>query len=66
MGKEVLAVPEAYLGEVIRVIRAGLKATKKNRKVGRETREQLEKWCKEEREYLDRLVGEGELGKGRS
>lgn len=49
MAKEVLAVPEEALPEVIRVIRAGLKAIPD---VSSETREALLQWCEEEEEYL--------------
>lgn len=51
MSKEVLYVSEAHLRDVIRVIRAGLRTTKK---LPEEVREHLAKWCDEEEEYLDR------------
>lgn len=50
MAKEVLAVPEEKLGEVIRVIRAGLKA--KPLRISRETIRVLKGWCDEEEDYL--------------
>lgn len=46
---EILAIPEDYLVEVIRVTRAGLRASKK---VSADTRRNLTKWCNEEAEYL--------------
>ena len=49
MVSEILAVPEDNLQEVINVIREGLK----NCKVSKDTKEHLEKWCKEEEEYLN-------------
>lgn len=52
MAKETLSVPEENLAEVIRVIRAGLKAVK----VSQDTRDNLIRWCDEEQEYLDRLA----------
>ena len=52
MAKEILAVPEDHLAEVIAVIRAGLKATETDGSVSDVTREQLAKWCDEEEEYL--------------
>jgi hypothetical protein len=51
MASEVLAVPEGSLAEVIRVIRAGLL---RERKISRETRRNLTKWCDEEQAYLNR------------
>lgn len=48
MAKEILAVPEEYLQEVINVIRAGLKVTK----VSGDVKYNLKKWCNEEEEYL--------------
>jgi hypothetical protein len=52
MASEILAVPDDKLREVISVIRAGLM---RERKVSRETRRQLTKWCNEEEAYLKRL-----------
>ncbi len=46
MAKEILAIPEERLIEVIAVIRAGLEITE----TSDETREQLMKWCNEEEE----------------
>jgi len=54
MASEILTVPEDHLSEVIRVIRAGLEATKKDSKISKTTRTQLAKWCDEEEEYLSR------------
>jgi hypothetical protein len=48
MAKEILAIPEEHLAEVIRVIRAGLALAA----VSNEVREQLTKWCDAEEEYL--------------
>jgi len=42
MGTEVMAVPEEYLEDVIKVIRAGLEHTPD---VRQEAREGLELWC---------------------
>lgn len=53
MGREVLSVPEEKLGEVIRVIRAGLKAA--TPPVSKDTKENLLCWCEEEENYLKRL-----------
>lgn len=57
MASEILAVPEDRLMDVIRVIRAGLKAEKN---VPREVRSQLTKWCNEEEEYLNRGSEDGD------
>lgn len=46
---EILAVPEDNLLEVIRVIRAGLRVSKK---VSADTRRNLTKWCNDETKYL--------------
>lgn len=43
MSKEVLAIPEQHLAEVIKVIRAGLGCCK----VSDEVSEQLKHWCDE-------------------
>lgn len=48
MASEILAVPEEYLEEVIKVIRTGLKHTK----VSRSVKSNLTKWCNEEEQYL--------------
>ena len=50
MATEILAVPEDNLEEVIRIIREGLKHAKK---VSRDTRYNLKKWCNEEEAYLN-------------
>jgi hypothetical protein len=52
MASEILAVPEDDLREVIGIIRAGLKATKK---VSKDVKDNLTEWCNEEEEYLGRL-----------
>jgi len=49
MAKEILAIPEEFLADVIRVIRAGLEHVDY---CYSETREQLNKWCDEETQYL--------------
>lgn len=49
MASEILAVPEEHLSDVIKVIRTGLKHTKR---VPRVVREQLKRWCDDEEEYL--------------
>ena len=51
MAKEALFIPEENLLEVIRVIRAGLKAVK----VNKETKTALLDWCEAEESYLKRL-----------
>ena len=48
MAKEILAIPEEQLLEVVMVIRAGLQVVD----VSRETFDELTKWCNEEEEYL--------------
>lgn len=53
MAKEILAIPEQFLSEVIMVIRNGLSSTDLSF-LSDETVEQLEKWCDEEEEYLNR------------
>jgi hypothetical protein len=49
MASEVLAVPEEHLLEFIRIIRRGLKAT---RKVAPEVRRHLTEWCDETEAYM--------------
>jgi len=49
MAKEILVVPEEFLPEVIRVIRAGLHTVGDLRG---ETRQMLLEWCEDEEEYL--------------
>ena len=56
MASEVLAVPEDDLLEVIKIIRAGLKATKN---VTPDVREALTEWCDDEEEYMTRS-GDGD------
>jgi hypothetical protein len=53
MAKEILAVPEEYLQEVIDVIRAGLHVMSSI--VKPETKEQLTKWCDDEQKYINLL-----------
>lgn len=53
MAKEILAVPEEHLEDVIYVIRRGLSSTKKG--IDKEVFEMLTKWCDEEDEYVKRL-----------
>ncbi len=48
MAKEILAIPEGSLVEVIKVIRNGLKHSK----VSNETRRNLKQWCDEEEDYI--------------
>ena len=55
MASEILAVPEQRLEEVIRVIRAGLKAVKPP--VSKDVENNLLLWCHDEEEYLKRLEG---------
>ena len=50
--QEILAVPEEYLEEVIRIIRNGLANTKG---VPEEVWDNLTRWCNEEEKYLERL-----------
>lgn len=52
MAKEILAVPEEHLEDVIYVIRRGLSSTKKG--IDKEVYEMLTKWCDEEEAYLTR------------
>jgi hypothetical protein len=52
MATEILSVPEDHLLEVIKVIRAGLKATKDDKNITPETRQQLTKWCRDEEKYI--------------
>ena len=58
MSKEILAIPEESLGEVIYVIRAGLDSVLvlgNFDKVSHEVHKTLEKWCAEEERYLNEL-----------
>mgnify|MGYP001559791992 CR=1 FL=1 len=50
MAKEILAVPEDKLEEIIKVIRAGLHLLDK--KISKDTKYNLEEWCRVEEEYL--------------
>lgn len=54
MASEALSIPEEHLGEVIDIIRAGLKSKKH---VTPEVRDALTTWCEEESEYAHRLKG---------
>ena len=49
MAKEVLAIPEDNLLEVVGIIRAGLRA---KRKITPEVYEALTAWCDEEEAYM--------------
>lgn len=49
MAKEVLAVPEESLKEVIAVIRSGLSH---NKWISQDTRDNLTEWCDREEAYL--------------
>jgi len=52
MAKEILAIPEEHLAEVIKVIRFGLKTYSE---VDAVVEHALNKWCDEEEEYLKEL-----------
>jgi hypothetical protein len=56
VANEILSVPEEKVGEVIRVIRAGLD-TKPSR-ISKETIHRLHQWCKDEEKYLRRTMTE--------
>ena len=58
MAKEILAVPEDHLMDVIEVIRAGLGALGDS--VDAVVEFNLTKWCNEMEEYVFRLSEEGE------
>jgi len=49
MAKEILSVPEDCLLEVIEIIRLGLKMKKK---VSKDVKYNLEKWCNKEEAYM--------------
>lgn len=55
MASEALYVPEEHLHDVIKVIRVGLAAGGRAGRIKKEVREQLNKWCNEEEDYLKRL-----------
>lgn len=58
MSKVLLGIPEDYAGEVIKIIRAGLRS---DEEVSDTTREQLAKWCDDTQEYITMLEsGESE------
>lgn len=52
MAKEVLAIPEEHLAEVIRVIRHGLKRGMGAPRISKEVRKALTSWCHDEEEYV--------------
>ena len=52
MAKEILAVPEEKLEEVIHIIRTGMKHVET---IDSEVEEQLKKWCDSEEEYLESI-----------
>lgn len=54
MAKEILAIPEHHLEDVIHVIRRGLKFTK----IDDAVRENLTIWCDKEEKYLATLQEE--------
>lgn len=54
MAPERISFPEEKIPEVIAVIRAGLRSGTLTVEVSDETRDQLEKQCKELEEYMDR------------
>jgi hypothetical protein len=59
MAKEILAVPEEHLADVIKIIRAGLEVVAFDRNsVDPEVIEQLTEWCNDEEEYLKNLAEE--------
>ncbi len=51
MASEMLAVPEADLEKMIKILRQGIKAMGKKRGYGHICR-RLEQWCTEEESYL--------------
>jgi len=59
MAKEILAIPEEKLSEVIAVIRSGLEHVDDGHNdlstISDETREQLTEWCDKEEDYLKRI-----------
>ena len=57
MTKEILAIPEQHLQEVIDIIRAGIFSIGVLA-VSQEVKDALFQWCDEEEEYLSRLSGE--------
>jgi hypothetical protein len=61
MGTERLSIPEERVAEVIKVIRAGRKATQKDPSISNETRRCLDTWCDEMDEYINR-TGESDDG----
>ena len=54
MAKEVLAIPESHLSEVIAIIRAGLSVLESSN-ITDETRIYLREWCDGEQEYLENI-----------
>jgi hypothetical protein len=55
MAKEILAIPEDYLQEVIDIIQCGMAHMKDKLSDG--VIENLTRWCQEEQDYLRRLQG---------
>jgi len=55
MGKQILAVPDRRLREVIKILRAGLSSCT-DEDVSAETREALDQWCRDHEAYLARLA----------
>ena len=53
MAKEILSIPEEYLGEVIEVIRSGIASCEVY--ISNETIISLLHWCEEKEEYLKEL-----------
>lgn len=58
MAKEILAIPEHLIPEVILIIRAGLFLYTDNQTVSDKTRDNLRQWCDDMEEYLERLEKE--------
>lgn len=56
MASEILSVPEEYLKEVIKIIRAGVKACNSGKsEVSAVVEHNLLQWCKDEEAYLRKL-----------
>jgi hypothetical protein len=56
MASEVLSIPEEHLGEVIKVIRAGLA----HAEVSEAAEDALVDWCDDTERYLREMAEEGE------
>ena len=52
MAKEILAIPEQHLADVVLIIRRGLEI---ERSIHPDCREALEEWCEGEEAYLRRI-----------